>query len=325
MTDIAKATRYIAAATYSADVRKEWEDAGFTPPPVEYRDYALLKVLFLLRKTTKTTYQVHSFAAQKSSVTELDFSKLKKDDVIFIVGHGDHNGLYAMGPNAKKGGERLIEILTKDGNLKRLRKEKKISIVLLSCRAGLGLYQGVAKWLFDKISIQTVVGGARGFTFGSIRTAIAALNDVLIRGIPWLMEYPNSITLSDAETATSAREGTTITVSAKQNEIDAFMAAKKDLEKEFKKIAENLAATDVNKALDEIESKHSAEWLGLCQLQFMLYGTAKKRSELEFDMWYDLITEGYFWADSGTVTTAQASAAFTGTLTPTDDGLTSIR
>ena len=325
MIDVSKATRYIAVACFSDDTRREWDGTGITLPPVEYLDYALLKVLYLLRKTSKTTYHVHSFAAQKTSVTALDFSKLKQDDVIFLVGHGDHNGMYALGRNSKKAGERLIEILTNDGNLKQLRKDKKITIVLLSCRAGLGLYRGVSKWLFDKISIQTVVGGARGFTFGSIRTAMHAVNEVLIRGIPWRMEYPKSIEVADAERETSAREGKTITMSEKQNEIAAFMDAKKALEDDFKAISLNLSSTEMNNALDEIESKHRSEWLALCRTQFKLYGVAKERSKLDFDMWYDLITEGYFWADSAKITAAQANAVFTGTLSPTDDGLVSIR
>jgi len=323
--DVSKATRYITVATYSDDVRKEWRDRGINPPPVEYNDYALLKVLYLLRKTTKRKYVVHPFAAQKDTVTSIDFSTLQKNDVIFVVGHGDHNGLYAMGPSADDNGKRLLKCLTNDGNLKRLRSGKQITIVLLSCRAGLGLYQGVSKRLADSIGIQTIVGGARGFTFGSIRTVSTALNEVLIKGIPWRMEYENSISQSAAETETSNREGKTITMGAKQNEIAAFIEEKKALEKEFKNIAEHLAATEINNALDEIESKHSEDWLGLCQLQFMLYGTAKKRSELEFDMWHDLITEGYFWADSKKITAAEADAVFTGTLTPTDDGLISIR
>jgi hypothetical protein len=324
--DVSKATRYIAVASFSDDVRREWDGTGFSLPPLEYRDYALLKVLYLLRQPSKATkYHVHSFAAQKESVTELDFSKLKSEDVIFIVGHGNQSGLYALGPNAKKGGERLIEILTKDGNLKRLRKDKKITIVLLSCRAGLGLYNGVAKWLFDKISIQIVVGGAQGFTFGSIRTGMVALNEVLIRGIPWRMEYEKSIEVADAERETSKREGKDITMSAKQNEIAAFLDAKRSIEDDFKAIALNLSSTDLDKALNEIEAKHRSDWLALCRTQFKLYGVAKARSNLEFDMWYDLITEGYFWADSGKISTAQANAVFTGTLSPTDGVLTSIR
>ena len=63
--------------------------------------------------------------------------------------------------------DRLVRILTGDGNLKKLRKGKKITILLLSCRAGLGFHKALAKRLSKALSIETTVGGAEGFTFGS--------------------------------------------------------------------------------------------------------------------------------------------------------------
>lgn len=327
MIDVSKATRYIAVAQFSDITREEWrqQHPSYQLPPPEYNDYALLKVLYMLRKTTKNkAIPIHPFKHEEQ-VTGLDFSSLQNTDVIFIVGHGDGAGLYSMGPDAKEGMRRLVDILTKDGNLKQRRKDKKIIIALLSCRAGLGLHKGLARKLFNAVSIRTTVGGPQGFTFGSIRTVYLALNEVLIRGIPWFMEYPKSITPEQAEQATSAREGKTITIGDKQAEIDKFMADKKELEDDMKDVATNLRSTDVSSALDEIDSKHRSRWLGLARAQFELYATAKKRGNLEFDMWYDLITEGYVWTDSSKVTDAQANALLGGELTPTDDGLRSIR
>jgi hypothetical protein len=248
----------------------------------------------------------------------LDFSGLRDTDVIFIAGHGDHNGLFAMGPDAGRGVDRLVKILTGDGNLARLRRNKSITILLLSCRAGLGFHKTLAKRLSRALGIRTTVGGALGFTFGSNRTAFTAHNEVLIRGIPWIMEYPRSLTVREAENETSAREGRTITVAGKKTQIDQFVRNKEALEKAMKDIAGQLRATEVNKALDEIDTRFAARWRGLLRAQFELYAPARSASNLEFDMWFDDITEGYVWTDAAATTDQEVAALLKGDLVPVD-------
>lgn len=328
MIDVSKATRYIAVASPSDFTNNEWKQrqgGSFREPPPVHRDYALMKVLYMLRGLARNTRaHINAFSYQPPA-TGLDFSNLQDSDVVFVAGHGNPDGLYTMGPNAAEGTRRLIEILTKDGNLRRRRSGKKIIIALLSCRAGLGFHKGLARKLFSNISIDTTVGGAQGFTFGSIRTSYLATNEVLLRGIPWHMEYPGSIKEGDAERTTSAREGRAITIRDKQSEIARFIADKKELEDEMKAVVQQLRSTEVNSALDEIDGRFRSHWAGLLRAQFELYAVAKKRSNLEFDMWYDLMTEGYLWTNSAKVTDAEADALLAGELTPTDDGLTSTR
>ena len=333
MVDVLKATRYIAVADFSAIIVEEWKEwyrrRGETYPerPPAHKDYALLKVLYGLRRnlTTKKNIPIHVFQYEQP-LTGLDFSTLADSDYVFIVGHGNDKGLYPMGPDGEEGTKRLIDILTQDGNLKAKRKEKKAVIALLSCRAGLGFHKGLARKLFKTASISCNVGGALGFTFGSIRTSYLAQNEVLIQGIPWHMEYQGSIKEADAEAFTSAREGKNITIADKQAEIDQFKADKSELEKKMKELVDKLTSTEVNAALDELETKKfKSKWNALLWEQFALYSTAKKKANLEFDMWYDKMPEGYVWADSAKVTDAQATSALTGELTPTDDGLTSTR
>ena len=155
-----------------------------------YHDYALMKVLYTLRhRNLNTPVHVNAFQYEKL-LTPLDFTFLRDSDVIFIAGHGNEKGLYAMGPDTRLGVDRLVDILTADGNLEKHRRGKEIIIMLLSCRAGLGFHKGLARRLAKRLSINTIVGGAQGFTFGSTRTGPTACNEVLIRGIPWVMEYP---------------------------------------------------------------------------------------------------------------------------------------
>ncbi len=328
MLDISKATRYITVASPSVFTNNEWkrkQGPDYREPPLVYNDYALLKVLCMLRLTSKNARaRVHAFKYEEP-ITPLSFSEFQDTDVIFVVGHGNPAGLYTMGPDVKKGMERLIDILTKDGSLKQRRDGKKIIIALLSCRAGLGLHKGLARQLFKKVTINTTVGGAQGFTFGSLRASYLAVNEVLIRGLPWHMEYEGSIKLQEAERATSAREGKTITYDGKKSEIEQFIKDKRELESAMKAVVQQLRSTEVNDALDEIEARFRSHWFGLVRAQFELYTVAKKRSNLEFDMWFDLITEGYFWTDAAKVTDAEMAALLTGDLIPTDDGLTSTR
>jgi len=131
-------------------------------------------------------------------------------------------------------------------------------------RAGLGFHKTLARRLSKALAIHTTVGGALGFTFGSNRTAFTARNEVLIPGIPWIMEYPGSLPVREAEKQTSAREGRTITVAAKKPEIDRFTADKDALEKGMKAIAQDLRSTEVNKALDEIDTRFRLRWRLQC-------------------------------------------------------------
>ena len=231
--DLSRATRFITVACPSQLTNKEWKRADPSralPLPV-YKDYALMKVLYTLRRRNlNTPVHVNAFQYEKP-LTPLDFTFLRDSDVIFIAGHGNEKGLYTMGPNTSDGMDRLVEILTADGNLERHRRGKEIIIMLLSCRAGLGFHKGLARRLARRLSIDTIVGGAQGFTFGSIRTGPTACNEVLVRGIPWVMEYPGSIPLREAENETSAREGKTITYDGKRTEIERFLNDKRALEK----------------------------------------------------------------------------------------------
>jgi hypothetical protein len=332
--DIPNATRFIAVATHSAEIDQEWAEFGNTWPLL-YRDYALLKVLYMLGMKAenragiptdiqKARIPVSAFQWEEQ-LTPLDFSNLQDTDVIFIAGHGNEKGLYAMGPKAKDGMERLVQILTKDGNLKKKRKDQKTSILLLSCRAGLGFHKELAHELYRELGIEITVGGARGFTFGSMQTFSLGYNDVLIKGIPWRMEYPASITEEDANKETSARENKTITYAGKKTEIEGFLDKKRKLEAQMKDVVSQLQSAEVNQALDELDKKFRTDWLGLIRLQFELYGSAKTRSNLEFNMWYNLVTNGYVWTNRRNTTDQEVDALLAGNLTPTDAGLTSTR
>lgn len=328
MLDISKATRYIAVAGPSNFTNREWKakDPLYVLSPPVHQDYALLKVLHPLRRfgIGRSPLRVNHFQCD-ATITPLDFSGLQDSDAIFIVGHGNPQGLYAMGPDANKAMERLITILTGDGNLKKRREGKKILILLMSCRAGLGMHKALARRLSRKLSIDVTVGGAEGFTFGSVRTAITGLNEVLIRGLPWVMEYPGSITRQEAEKQTSAREGKTITYAGKKAEIEQFLKDKTELEVAFKDVVGRLSAAEANAALDEIDKRYGSRWSDLMRAQFELYSLAKRRSNLEFDMWFDPISAGYVWTDGSSVTDAQAAALVAGYVVPHNKDLVSTR
>jgi len=312
------APRFITVAAASKDTDDEHRDANpdYVPKPLIYKDYALLKVLFELRMANKKRYKIQPFSWTKAKVP-MDLSGLKDDDVIFVVAHGSHKGIYAMGPNGTEGTRRFVEdLLTADGNLKAKRKDKDIRIMLLSCRAGLGLHKAVARKLLKVLGRDVNVGGALGFTFGSPRT-YEGYNEVLIRGIPWLMEYPNldeykaDPSLADRET--SAREGKPISQDAKKTEIEKFKSEKFKIEGKFQEMVDKLTSTEINKALDEIEKKFAKEWRALMNLQHDLYRWAKDKSNLEFDMWYDdWIAEGYVWTTGSATTDAEVSAILAG-------------
>ncbi len=323
-----QATRFITVAGPSDFTDDEWKKKkpDYVPRPPIHEDYALLKVLYRLRvRSLKERWEVHPFKYDKNPVP-IDLSGLQDTDVIFVVGHGNQNGLYAMGPSADVGTDRFIELLTKDGNLKTKRKDKDITIMLLSCRAGLGLFKGVARRLRAALGRDVKVGGAIGFTFGSPRSYLG-YNEVLIQGLPWFIEYPQEYKNdpTQAEKETSAREGKTITYEGKKAEIEKFIEQKTDLEKGFKEVVGKLKSREVNKALDELEKSFKSKWLGLMNSQFDLYTNAKKNSNLEFDMWYEPITDGYLWTTGNQVTDAAVKSILKGDLALTDDGAVSIK
>jgi hypothetical protein len=333
--NIYQSTRYVAVASASEFINDEWrgQDPSWNPRPPIYSDYALLKVLYMLAlKATVISgvpsqiqgrgVQVHAFEYDEPLKAPLDFSGLKDSDTIFVAAHGDQNGIFAMGPDAKKGMTRLIQILTADGNLKKKRQGKSITILLLSCRAGLGLYKSLARTLYKELGINVTVGGALGFTFGSMRTLDMGLNEVLIRGIPWYIEYPNSISVSDAEKATSAVEGKTIKYADKKTEIDTFTVKKSDLEKQMKQLVGQLTSKEINAALDEMYKKFDTKWLALIRSQFEFYQRAKTESNLEFDMWYNIVADAYVWTSGIRTTDEDADAALAGDI---DEALSSMK
>jgi hypothetical protein len=323
-----QATRFIIVAGPSDFTNEEWKKKkpDYVLRPPIHEDYALLKVLYMLRvRGLKDRWVVHPFKYEEPPVP-IDLSGLQDTDVIFVVGHGNQNGIYAMGPSGEDGTDRFIDLLTKDGNLKTKRKNKDITIMLLSCRSGLGLYKGVARRLRAKLGRDVKVGGAIGFTFGSPRTYLG-YNEVLIQGLPWFIDYPQEYNNdpTKAEKETSAREGKTITYEGKKAEIEEFKRQKTALEDGFKKIIGQLKSKEVNKALDELEKDFKSKWLGLMQSQSDLYTNARKQSNLEFDMWYDLITDGYLWTTGKQVTDAEVKLILKGDLALTDDGAASIK
>jgi hypothetical protein len=139
------------------------------------------------------------------------------------------------------------------------------------------------------------------------------------------MEYPGSIPLREAENETSAREGKTITYDGKKHEIERFLNDKQALEKDLRDVVQQLRSTEVNRALDEIDTRFRSRWLGLLQAQFKLYALAKRQSNLGFDMWFDKITDGYLWTDAKKTTDQEVAALLAGTLAPADGGLTCTR
>jgi len=324
------APRFITVAGPSDFTDREWKKKkpDYVPRPPIHEDYALLKVLYMLRvKGLKERWEVHPFQYDATPVP-IDLSGLQDKDVIFVVGHGNGNGLYAMGPVADVGTDRFIDLLTKDGNLKSKRKGKDITIMLLSCRAGLGLYKGVTRRLFTKLGREVNVGGAIGFTFGSQRTS-GGYSEVLIKGLPWFIEYPQDPEYkgdpSKAEKETSAREGKTITFEGKKAEIEKFKNQKLAIEEGFKKIVGQLKSKEVNKALDELEKDFKSKWLGLMRSQFDLYTNAKIDSNLEFDMWHDPVTEAYVWSEGKRTTDAEVKSILTGDVVLTENGASSIK
>lgn len=334
-------TPFITAAAHSDLVNEEWKKRGFSVPDPVYKDYALMKVLYMLRHNDNSLRV--SIAKYDKPITPLDFSTLKDTDIIFIVAHGDPWGLYAMGPDSSKNVDRLVEVLTKDGNLRKKRKGKEIEIGLLSCRAGLGLHEVLAHKLYQKLKpdIRNVtVVGAKGFTFGSIRTFKDQQNEVLIQGIPWYMEYPGVYkhNPAKAEQETSQREGRTIKYRDKKTEVKQFQKESKKITKEMSDVVAKLTSTEVNNALNEIQNGPDRDWwLTLIYLQHQLYVNARKNptnanvsgpsrgSNLEFDMWYPSLTEAYSVTDGRSTTSVRVATILSQAVLPPGPQLTSIR
>jgi hypothetical protein len=330
-----RSARYIAVASPSDLTNEEWKKKAerdrveYVPPKPVFRDYALMKVLYMLRFWDKNT-RVHAFKWD-DPLDPLDFSGLEDSDMIFIVGHGDAGGLYALGPPDEENKEpgrnmnRLVKILTRDGNLKKKRKDKPLEILLLSCRAGLGLHKVLAHKLYNELGSDPTVGGAKGFTFGSVKTGYIGHNEVLIKGLPWYMEYPMSISRKEAEKQTSAREKKTIKYDVKRKEILKFQKKKESIEEKMKDIIKKLKSTEVNNALDEVENNFRRDWEASIMSQAMLYSYAKKKSNLDFDMWYADIKEGYMWTNGKDITSQEMDSFLKVDMSPSSAGLTSIK
>jgi hypothetical protein len=299
----------IAVCEASAQVNEEWakykKERGedFTPFPPAHQDYALMKVLSQLRQYKRQKAWIQTFRHEAGS--SINFTSLQKDDTIYIVGHGNQYGLKALGvftsANKKENMDRFFKLLTADGSLKKKSKTMPIKIMLLSCRSGLGLDVLVVDRLRKDFgqSAEISVGGAIGFTFGSPRTLSTARTEVLIHGIPWYIEYPESISKEKADEITRNREkNSSLSYDAKIKEITEFVKAKEALEKKFKDMIKKLKSTEVNKALDELYKDFQKQWDDTMTDQFNLYFNAKTASKLEFDMWWGDIEEPYRWVDS---------------------------
>lgn len=286
-----------------------------------------MKVLYMLRHNDRSI-RVHSIKWE-TPLVPLDFSDLKDTDLLYIVGHGDQGGLYPLGPNAASNQDRLVEILTKDGSLKKKRKGQEVIIGLLSCRAGLGLHKALARKLYNKLRpevLDVLVAGAKGFTFGSIRTFHDQQNEVLIKGLPWYMEYPMSIKRSDAERETSAREGRTVTYRDKRKEIIRFQNESSKLEYAMKDIIQKLKSTEVNKALNELQSSSDRDWwLTLIWQQQLLYTNARNSSGLGFDMWYSSLAEAYVVASGKSTSDHEVASILAQVQFPGSIELTSVK
>lgn len=324
MKEVFNGTRFITVAAPSDLTNDEWVREGDRPEGPVYSDYALLKVLYMLRAVRDKTKRVVRAFKYEVPLVPLDFSGLDDSDIISIVAHGDAGRVYNMGPDPEKNTDRLVQVLTKDGNLKKKRKDKRIIILLLSCQAGLGLHKALARKLFIELGRDVTVVGAKGFTFGSMRTA-RGVNEVLIKGLPWYMEYDDSITRQEAEKETSAREKKTITYDQKEREILAFKADKEMLEDKMKAVIKRLKSKEVNAALDELAKDFWAEWGTLIAIQAKLYSQARKKSNLEFDMWYPDLDEAYVWANGKEVTDQEVAAFFKGVPRHSATRLTSIK
>ena len=57
----------------------------------------------------------------------------------------------------------------------------------------------------------------------------------------------------------------------------------------------------------------------------MLYSYAKKESNLDFDMWYADIKEGYMWTNGKNITGQELDSFLKVDMSPSGAGLTSIK
>jgi len=301
---------FILVASPSQTTNDEWREyyrkrgETYDAPSEVYQDYALLKVLYQLRRFNNNNPRIVLLKWDKSP-TPINFSTLAEGDTIYIVGHGNPFGIYTMGPNPpndkQQNTNRLVQLLTDDGSLKKKLRTFPVKLLLLSCRAGLGLHAVTAQKLYKVLASDITVGGAVGFTFGSTRTLSHALNEVLIEGLPWWMEYRDSIDLKKAEQITSNREKTSITYSSKEKEIKQFKINSHAIEVDLQKIVKKLKSTEVNKALDELSKSYRPDWEYQISLQYDLYYPAKINARLDFDMWFDDIVNSYVWTQGNNV------------------------
>lgn len=312
-THIFFGTPFITVASPSQATNDEWVrrrgSRVVLPPPV-HQDYAVMKVLYTLRDEVAVPVQQ---IAWDNRPVPLDFSRLRDADIIYVVGHGDHGGLYALGPRPEDRLKRLVDSFVADGNLGRKRRGKQLVVSLLSCRAGLGFHQAFARALHRRLGgvVDVVVGGAIGFTYGSIRTRTEQQNEVLIEGLPWYMEYPNAEgnNRAQAERKTSQREGRAITYAGKRHEIEKFGTRARELETEMRKVITSLRSTEVNAALSELQRSRQRDWwLTLIWEQQKHYQNARTDSGLGYDMWFPDLAEAYHIVRGSQVNDATVAA-----------------
>ena len=157
---------------------------------------------------------------------------------------------------------------------------------------------------------------------------MVGLNEVLVEGIPWWMEY-GIPPPAEAERLTSEYEGTPITIASKQSQIEAFDYKANDeqhgLTGKMKAIVNLLQSVEVNALLDELENKHNEPWRQLIEAQFLLYAKAKTDSDLGFSMWHPHVSDGYVWVNSDDVTDSQLQALLAGHIHPINGEFTSTR
>jgi hypothetical protein len=86
-----------------------------------------------------------------------------------------------------------------------------------------------------------------------------------------------------------------------------------------------LKSTEVNNALDEVENKFRRDWEASIMSQAELYSYAKKDSNLDFDMWYPDIKDGYVWTNGKAITDQELDSLLKVDMSPSGEGLTSIK
>ena len=93
----------------------------------------------------------------------------------------------------------------------------------------------------------------------------------------------------------------------------------------MKDIIKKLKSTEVNNALDELEKNFRRDWETLLMSQAELYSYAKKRSNLDFDMWYHDINDAYVWTNGKNVTNQEVDSFLKGLPSPIGTDLPLIK